>query len=145
MKSIKLLSHRHQDPPRTRSKGQRSNLGRSTSNTVHIYLVNFIIGMVNLKLLKRRLTTGEKGWLGLVVYIFAVDSIAWKNQVRYRKKDETMSVSWGRWLQCPRNRALTGIAWVTISLHLFLSMPLPGEKTLKNFVQSAVKKRRTRV
>ncbi len=92
-----------------------------------------------MKPLKRKLTTGEKGWIGLVGYVIAVDSIAWKNQVNNRKKDETMSVAWGRWLQNPKSRMFTGVAWATITLHLFLSMPLPGEKTLKHFIQSSVR------
>jgi hypothetical protein len=92
---------------------------------------------------RRKLTTGERGWIGLVAYIVAVDSVAWVNQVRDRRKDETMSVAWGRWLQRPSSRILTGIAWATVSTHLFLSWPLPGEKTLKCVVQKTFRKRRT--
>lgn len=77
--------------------------------------------------------TGEKGWLGLVAYIIIIDSIAWRNQMK-GKDDETMSLSWGRWLQFPRSRAATGLAWVLITAHLFLSLPIPGQKTLKNVV-----------
>ena len=89
----------------------------------------------------RKLTSGEKGWIGLVAYIIAVDSVACVNQVRDRRKDETMSVAWGRWLQHPRHRVLTGVAWATVSLHLFLSWPLPGEKTLKYVIQRTFRKR----
>lgn len=90
---------------------------------------------------RRKMTSGEKGWIGLVAYVLVVDSLAWANQVRGLKKDETMSVAWGRWLQHPRARYLTGIAWATMSLHLFLSWPLPGEKTLKHFVQALFRKK----
>lgn len=81
----------------------------------------------------RRLKTGERGWLGLVAYIIVVDAIAWRNQMK-GKDDETMSLSWGRWLQFPRSRAATGFAWAFITAHLFLSLPIPGQKTLKNVV-----------
>lgn len=97
--------------------------------------------MVDLKLFSRRLTTGEIGWVGLIGYIVLIDSIAWANQATNRRKDETMSVAWGRWLQHPGSRVATGAAWGVISLHLFLSMPLPGEKCLKHVVQKAVKRR----
>lgn len=90
---------------------------------------------------RRKMTTGEKGWIGLVAYIVAVDSVAWVNQVRERRQDETMSVAWGRWLQNPKSRAFTGTAWAVVTLHLFLSWPLPGEKTLKFVVQRAFRRR----
>lgn len=91
---------------------------------------------------KRPMTTGERGWIGLILYIIAIDSIAWANQVRHKdRKDETMSVSWGRWLKCPKTRAATGFAWMVVSFHLFLMMPLPGEKTIKNIVQGLVRRR----
>lgn len=104
--------------------------------------MSFIIGTVILRFFSRRLTTGEKGWMGLVAYIIAVDSVAWANQATNRKKDETMSVAWGRWLQHPGSRVATGVAWAVISFHLFLSWPLPGEKTLKHVVQKLAKWRR---
>lgn len=86
-----------------------------------------------MELRKRKLTTGEKGWLGLVAYVIAVDGLAWRNQLK-GKNDETMSLSWGRWLQHPASRSATGVAWGIITLHLFLSFPLPGGKTLKKAV-----------
>lgn len=89
---------------------------------------------------RRKLTTGEKGWIGLVVYVIGVDAIAWANQATNRRRDETMSVAWGRWLQHPASRAGVGIAWGIVSLHLFLSTPLPGEKTLKLVVQGAARR-----
>lgn len=82
---------------------------------------------------KRKLKTGEKGWLGLLVYIIVVDTIAWRNQMK-GENDETMSLSWGRWLQFPRSRAATGCVWALITAHLFLSLPIPGQKSLKNAV-----------
>lgn len=82
---------------------------------------------------KRKLNTGELGWIGLVFYVIAVDSFAWRNQLK-GKNDETMSLSWGRWLQHPASRGATGIAWAVITFHLFLSTPLPGGKTLKKAV-----------
>lgn len=91
---------------------------------------------------RRKLTTGEKGWLGLIAYVVTIDSIAWANQATNRRKDETMSVSWGRWLQHPKARYATGIAWGIMSLHLFLSLPLPGEKTLKHVVQKLARWKR---
>lgn len=78
----------------------------------------------------RKLKTGEKGWLGLLAYVIIIDTIAWRNQVK-GKDDETMSLSWGRWLQFPHSRMATGFAWALITGHLFLSLPLPGQKTLK--------------
>lgn len=89
--------------------------------------------MDNSKHHKRTLTTGERGWIGLLAYVIAVDSIAWRNQLK-GKDDETMSLSWGRWLQFPGSRTATGFAWALITCHLFLSMPLPGGKTLKKVV-----------
>lgn len=86
---------------------------------------------------KRKLKTGERGWIGLLAYVIIVDSIAWRNQMK-GKDDETMSLSWGRWLQFPHSRAATGVAWALITGHLFLSLPIPGQKTLKNVV---IKKR----
>ena len=77
---------------------------------------------------KRKLTCGEKGWIGLVTYVVAVDSIAWA------KCDETMSISFGKWLQNPRSRKVTGVAWTIVTLHLFYSLPLPYQSTLKKFV-----------
>jgi hypothetical protein len=82
---------------------------------------------------RRRLKTGERGWLGLLAYIIVIDSIAWRNQMK-GVDDETMSLSWGRWLQLPRSRAATGLAWAFLTAHLFLSLPIPGQKTLKNVV-----------
>jgi hypothetical protein len=82
---------------------------------------------------RRRLTTGELGWIGLATYVVIVDSIAWRNQVK-GEKDETMSLSFGRWLQNPKGRAVTGLAWGLVTFHLFLSTPLPGGKTLKKAV-----------
>jgi hypothetical protein len=81
----------------------------------------------------RKLKTGEKGWLGLLAYVIVVDSIAWRNQLK-GEDDETMSLSWGRWLQFPHSRAATGVAWMLITGHLFLSLPIPGQRTLKNVV-----------
>lgn len=82
---------------------------------------------------RRKLKTGERGWLGLLAYVIIVDSIAWRNQLK-GKDDETMSVAWGRWLQFPHSRAATGVAWALITGHLFLSLPIPGQRTLKNVV-----------
>lgn len=77
---------------------------------------------------KRKLTTGEKGWAGLAVYVLLVDSIAWILD------QETMSCSFGKWLQKPRSRRVTGAAWMIVTTHLFFSLPLPGEKTIKKVV-----------
>lgn len=82
---------------------------------------------------RRRLKTGERGWLGLLAYVIIIDSIAWRNQMK-GEDDETMSLSWGRWLQFPRSRAATGAAWALLTAHLFLSLPIPGQKTLKSVV-----------
>lgn len=82
----------------------------------------------------RRLTTGELGWVGLVGYVVLVDSVAWRNQTKNRK-DETMSVAFGRSLQNPVARIGTLLAWGMVTAHLFWSVPLPGGKTLKRLVQ----------
>lgn len=84
-------------------------------------------------MVKRKWKTGERGWLGLLAYIVIVDSIAWRNQMK-GEDDETMSLSWGRWLQLPRSRAVTGCVWGLLTAHLFLSLPIPGQKTLKNVI-----------
>lgn len=81
----------------------------------------------------RRLTTGEFGWIGLAFYVVLVDSIAWRRQAK-QKQDETMSVAFGRWLQHPRSRIVTGACWLLVTSHLFVSTPLPGGKTVKKFV-----------
>ncbi len=82
----------------------------------------------------KMLKTGEKGWLGLVAYIFIVNSIAWRNQAK-GKDDETMSLSWARWLEFPRSKTTTCLVWAIVTGHLFLSFPLlPGQKALKNAV-----------
>lgn len=86
----------------------------------------------------RKLTTGEKGWIGMVLYVIVVDSVAFRRQLK-GVNDETMSLSWGRWLQAPGSRAATGLAWAILSFHLFLSTPLPGGKTLKKAVSRTVK------
>lgn len=77
---------------------------------------------------KRKLTIGEKGWAGLAAYVLLVDSLAWITE------NETMSVSFGKWLQKPRSRRVTGAAWTIVTMHLFFSFPLPGEKTVKKVV-----------
>lgn len=82
----------------------------------------------------RRPTTGELGWVGLVGYVVLIDAIAWKNQTK-NKKDETMSVAFGRSLQHPVARIGTLLAWGMVTAHLFWSVPLPGGKTLKRLVQ----------
>lgn len=87
---------------------------------------------------KRKLTTGEKGWIGMALYVIAVDSYAFRRQVK-GYNDETMSLSWGRWLQHPGSRAATGLAWAILTFHLFLSTPLPGGKTLKKVVTKSVR------
>lgn len=81
----------------------------------------------------RRPTTGELGWVGIVLYVVSVDSIAWKNESK-GKKDETMSVAFGRSLQHPAARIGTLLAWLLVTAHLFWSVPLPGGKTLKRLV-----------
>lgn len=86
----------------------------------------------------RRPTTGEFGWIGIVLYVVGVDSIAWRNQVK-GKKDETMSVAFGRSLQHPLARIGTLFAWGLVTAHLFWSIPLPGGKTLKKLVMGIVK------
>lgn len=83
---------------------------------------------------KRPLTTGEKGWIGLLLYVLTVDSLAWARQAR-GKRDETMSVAFGRSLQRPRYRRLTVMAWMGTTAHLFWSFPLPGSQLLKRVVQ----------
>ena len=87
---------------------------------------------------RRKLSTGELGWVGISLFVVAVDTIAWIRQ------DETMSVSFGRWVQNPKGRAATGIAWATVSAHLFWSTPLPGAKVLKSAVIGTTEKIRTR-
>lgn len=79
---------------------------------------------------RRKLTIGEKGWAGLATYVLLVDSIAWLNN------EETMSCSFGRWLQKPRSRLVTGASWGIVTFHLFWSLPLPGQAFLKRKVVS---------
>lgn len=75
-----------------------------------------------------RLTVGEWGWLGLVTFIVAVDTHAW------RCKDETMSVAFGRWIQTPRGRAVCVGTWGLMTAHLFWSVPLPYQTKMKALV-----------
>lgn len=79
-------------------------------------------------------TTGELGWLGLVVYVVAVDSLAWRQQCKGKECGETMSVAFGKSLQHPYARIGTLAAWGVVTAHLFWSLPLPGAKSLKKFV-----------
>lgn len=87
----------------------------------------------------RKPTTGELGWFGLVAYVAIVDSVAWRNQLQ-GKKDETMSLAFGRWLQNPWSRGATGLAWAVVTAHLFWSTPLPGGQTLKKIVTEQYRK-----
>lgn len=64
----------------------------------------------------KKLTTGEWGWVGLVPYIMMVDGLAW------RRKDETMSAAFGRWISSPRGRAACGVGWAVLTTHLWYNM-----------------------
>lgn len=88
----------------------------------------------------RKPTTGELGWVGLAAYVIAVDSYAWMNQCKGNCDEETMSMSFGRWLQKPSSRIVTGAAWAIVTGHLFFSLPLPGQTTLKNVVVNGTNK-----
>lgn len=68
---------------------------------------------------QRRLTTGDKGWAGLFLYVLIIDSWAWYNCKVRKKGDETMTAAFGSWLMHPRSRWVTGAAWAGITLHLF--------------------------
>ena len=83
--------------------------------------------------MSKKLTTGELGWIGLTIYVVAVDSWAWKNDAK-GKPDETMSVAFGKSLQRPLTRTGTLLAWGLVTSHLFWKFPLPGTKTLRKAV-----------
>jgi len=87
---------------------------------------------------RRRLTTGELGWIGLVIYVLFVDGTAWRNQTR-GQYDETMSVSFGKSLKHPKHRIATIGAWVVVTAHLFWSLPLPGQRLVKKLFTGGFK------
>lgn len=63
-------------------------------------------------------------WAGLVTYVFFYDAGA------LRKGWTTGSGCWERWLQTPQGKAACVGAWGWLTLHLFLQVPLPGQKTI---------------
>lgn len=83
--------------------------------------------------MKRKPTVGELGWIGLTVYVLAVDSIAW------RRNNETMSVAFGKGLQHPKARWATMAAWGVVTAHLFWRLPLPLQNQIKSAVLHGMK------
>jgi hypothetical protein len=75
-----------------------------------------------------RFSPATKFWLGLIGYVVVADGFLW------RRQHDTMSVQWGTWLQSPKARTICVLAWSGLTAHLFLGMPLPGQKTLKTVV-----------
>ena len=84
-----------------------------------------------------KLSPATKFWLGLVGYIVVADASLW------RRQHDTMSVQWGTWLQSPKGRAACIAVWGGLTAHLFLGMPLPGQKTLKSVVVGTRRNKKT--
>lgn len=76
----------------------------------------------------RKITVGEWGWAGLFLYVVAVDTQAW------RHKNESMSCAFGRHLQSTKGRLWCAAIWGGLTLHLFYSLPIPGQTKLKTLV-----------
>lgn len=72
----------------------------------------------------RRLTIGEWGWVGLTTYIAIVDAHA------LRKKDETMSASWEKFIQTTRGRTICTAIWGVVTCHLWMSL-IPEKNLLR--------------
>lgn len=72
-----------------------------------------------------KLTSATKFWIGLVGYVLLADGILW------RRGHHTMSVQFGKWVQTRRGKLTCGAIWGGLTAHLFWSMPLPGQTTLK--------------
>lgn len=82
-----------------------------------------------------KLPPATKFWGGLALYILGADTFLW------RKKHDSMSIQWGNWLQTPRGRTTCVAVWGTLTGHLFLGIPLPGQKTLKTAVVNVGKRK----
>lgn len=75
----------------------------------------------------RKLTVGEAGWMGLVAYIVAVDSLA------FSQSNETMSNTFGRWISKNPGLLLCGAGWTAITVHLWFTL-IYGKKRTKGKV-----------
>lgn len=71
--------------------------------------------------LQRRLheKEGAAAWAAMALAVLLYD--AWA----IRTRRETMSITWGRWLQTPSSRKVCVAAWAALTSHLFISTPLP--------------------
>lgn len=81
--------------------------------------------------IERKIEIGDYGWIGLVGYVLLVDGAAW------RRKHQTMSMSFGRVIQSKRGRRLCLAGWALLTAHLWWSVPLPGQQILKRIVVDA--------
>lgn len=72
---------------------------------------------------RRKLTTGELGWIGLICYILSVDYCAFK------KDTETMSNSFGRWVSKKPGLTICGVIWTTITIHLWYNVIYGAKRT----------------
>lgn len=83
-----------------------------------------------------RIAPATKFWVGLGAYILGADTFLW------RRKHDSMSIQWGNWLQTPRGRTTCVVVWGTLTGHLFLGIPLPGQERFKTAVISAGTRRK---
>jgi hypothetical protein len=85
----------------------------------------------------KRLSPAARFWIGLGAYVLFADGFLW------RRQHNTMSVQWGTWLQTPKGRYACIAAWAGLTAHLFLGMPLPGQKTLKSVMIGTRRNKKT--
>lgn len=77
---------------------------------------------------KRKLTPGEKFWVGLVVYTLAADAYL------MNRNHDSMSVCFGTWLQTPRGRLFCAAGAGALVAHLFWSVPIPFQTSFRRLV-----------
>lgn len=85
------------------------------------------VGAGRSRTLQRRLheKEGAAAWAATVLAILLYD--AWA----IRTRRETMSVTYGRWLQHPLTRKVAIISWLSVSAHLLWSCPLPFQSSFR--------------
>lgn len=81
--------------------------------------------------LQRRLNEkeGAAAWAALALGILLYD--AWA----IRTKRETMSITFGRWLQSPGARKVAITTWAVVSAHLLWSYPLPFQSQFRTLAR----------
>lgn len=82
--------------------------------------------------MKSRIKPEYLFWAGLISYVFSYDAGAIK------KGWPTGSACWGVWLTTPKSRAACYVTWGWLTLHLFLKVPLPGQRILFRVLTGSV-------